>query len=96
MAVFIDLQQAYDRVWRKDLLVKMHKLGTQGKMFSWVRAFLSDRTISTRYEGSISSKRTLEEGLPQGSSLSCTLFLIFINNLAKYLDVSKAILLMTL
>ncbi|MCG8432091.1 MAG: reverse transcriptase family protein, partial [Candidatus Omnitrophica bacterium] len=89
-AVFIDLQQAYDRVWRKDLFIKMHQMGIQGKMFNWIRAFLTNRTISTQYEGATSSKRTLEEGLPQGSALSCTLFLIFINDLTKYLKVSTA------
>ena len=34
---------------------------------------------------SLSSKAVLEEGLPQGSSLSCTLFLIFLNDLSDIL-----------
>ena len=37
----------------------------------------------------LSSKRILEEGLPQGSSLSCTLFLIFLNDLTKELKAEK-------
>ena len=79
-AVFIDLQQAYDRVWRKGLLMKMNNIGIHGKMLRWVHAFLTDRTIQTTIDGFTSSKKTLEEGLPQGSALSCTLFLIFINS----------------
>ena len=90
-AVFIDLQQAYDRIWRKGLLVKMQNLGINGKMLNWIQAFLTDRTIQTRFENAISSKLTLEEGLPQGSALSCTLFLIFINDLPPLLNVSKAL-----
>ena len=39
----------------------------------------------------MSSKMTLEEGLPQGSALSCTLFLIFINDLPKVLKYHKAL-----
>ena len=31
-AVFIDLQQAYDRVWRKGILLKMSIVGIHGKM----------------------------------------------------------------
>ena len=55
VAVFIDLQQAYDRVWRKGLLIKMHNMGVRGKLFNWVKAFLSNRTISTRYDGTTSA-----------------------------------------
>ena len=29
---FSDLQQAYDRIWRKGLLIKMKKMGIHGKM----------------------------------------------------------------
>ena len=90
-AIFIDLQQAYDRIWRKGLLIKMQKLGINGKMIKWVQAFLTNRTIQTRFDGALSSKLTLEEGLPQGSALSCTLFLIFINDLPGLLKVSKAL-----
>ena len=60
-------------------------------MFKWIQSFLRNRTIKTSLNGVTSSKRTLEEGLPQGSSLSCTLFNIFINDLAKYLEVPKAL-----
>ena len=55
-AVFIDLQQAYDRVWKKGLLIKMSRMGIHGKMLSWIQAFLSNRTIQTTFEGSTSSK----------------------------------------
>ena len=89
-AVFIDLQQAYDRIWRKGLLIKMQNMGISGKMLSWVQAFLTNRTIQTRIDGALSSKKTLEEGLPQGSALSCTLFLIFLNDLPPLLKVPMA------
>ena len=82
-AVFIDLQQAYDRVWRKGLFMKMQNLGIQGKLYSWIKSFLTDRLIQTRINDTLSSKAVLEEGLPQGCSLSCTLFLIFINDLSN-------------
>ena len=75
--VFVDPQQAYDKVWRKGLLIKMLRMGIHVCMFNWIQAFLSNRTIATRYIGATSSKRTFKEGLPQRSSLSCTLFLIY-------------------
>ena len=90
-AVFIDLQQAYDRVWRKGLLIKMSNMGVHGKMFKWIQSFLNNRTVQTTVDNTTSSKITLEEGLPQGSALSCTLFLIFMNDLPDLLNISKAL-----
>ena len=90
-AIFVDLQQAYDRVWRKGLLLKMQRLGINGKMYWWIKAFLNERTIQTKVNNQLSSHHTLEEGIPQGSSLSCTLFLIFINDLAKEIKSNKAL-----
>ena len=37
VAVFIDLKQAYDRVWRQGLFFKMLKLGITGRMYGWIR-----------------------------------------------------------
>ena len=89
--MYIDLQQAYDRIWRKGLFIKMKKMGIHGKMLKWIQAFLTNRTIQTTLNGETSSKLTMEEGLPQGSSLSCTLFLIFINDLPELLKTEKAL-----
>ncbi|GFS17732.1 RNA-directed DNA polymerase from mobile element jockey [Elysia marginata] len=90
-AVFVDLQQAYDRVWRKGLLWKMREVGIHGRLYQWVKYFLVNRMIQTKINNGISSKLTQEEGLPQGSSLSCTLFLIFINDLPDVVQTEKAL-----
>ena len=90
-AVFIDLQQAYDRVWRKGLLLKMQKIGVHGQLYKWIKHYLNNRTIQTKVNDALSSKKVLEEGLPQGSSLSCTLFLIYINEIADELKCEKAL-----
>ena len=90
-AVFVDLQQAYDKVWKSGLLQKMRSIGVKSKMYDWIKSFLTDRLIQTRYNTSLSSKATQEEGLPQGSSLSCTLFLIFLNDVSDVLKCEKAL-----
>ena len=90
-AIFVDLQQAYDRVWRKGLLLKMKRLNIDGNLYRWIKNFLCERTIQTKISNTLSSRQTLEEGIPQGSALSCTLFLIFINDLAKEIKSGKAL-----
>jgi len=89
--IFVDLKQAYDRVWRKGLLLKMQRTGVHGRMYARIKNFLTGRLIQTTVNRCMSSKQTLEEGLPQGSALSCTLFLIFINDLPKVLKYEKAL-----
>ena len=89
VGVFVDLQQAYDRVWRKGLFTKMQDMGIHGNLYKWTKSFLTNRIIQTKVGNAYSSKKILEEGLPQGSSLSCTLFLIFLNDLPKELKSEK-------
>ena len=90
-AIFIDLQQAYDRVWRTGLFQKMQNLGIKSNIYTWIKSFLSDRLIQTKFNAALSSKETQEEGLPQGSSLSCTLFLVFLNDVSDILSSEKAL-----
>ena len=47
--------------------------------------FLTDRAIATQIEGVTSIKDCLKERTPQGNSLSCTLFTLYINDIVKYL-----------
>ena len=64
-------------------------MGIHGNLYNWTKSFLTDRLIQTKVGNAYSSKKILEEGLPQGSSLSCTLFLIFLNDLPKELKSDK-------
>ena len=81
LGVFIDFEKAYDMIWRKGVLFKIHNLGIGGNMFNWVNSFLSNRSLQVRVGDSFSTTAVVENGLPQGSVISPLLFLIAINDL---------------
>ena len=83
-AVTLDIQVAYNTVWHAGLLKKMTAKGIPSYLIQWRRAFLLDReTVLEIREHSLEVHPKC--GLPQGSPLSCTLFLIFIDDLLHIL-----------
>lgn len=39
-AIFLDMNKAFDQVWRRGLLYKLDKMGIKGKLYSYIRNFL--------------------------------------------------------
>ncbi|GFO00515.1 reverse transcriptase [Plakobranchus ocellatus] len=88
-AIFVDLEKAYDRVRRAGLQVRLQEHGITGRMYGWLKAFLTERFIRTRIKETLSRTRSPEDGLLQENAFSCTLFLIFMNNIAATQSVHR-------
>ena len=48
MAVFFDIEKAYDMMWGKGLLIRLGKLGVKGRIYRWIQDFLLGRVIQVR------------------------------------------------
>jgi ribonuclease HI len=72
----LDLSKAYDTTWRFGILRTLRKWQIGGRMFNVLNSFLADRTFRVNVEGHFSKEMPLENGVPQGSVLSVTLFLV--------------------
>ena len=55
VSVFLDIEKAYDSLWKEGLMIKMFGLGVRGRMFNWIKDFLMNRTIQVMV-GGVSSK----------------------------------------
>ena len=78
--------KAYKKVWRQGLLSKMEDMEVPYRFRNFARSFLSSRRAEVEVNGRRSRKVYLNEGLPQGSSLSPMLFVVFINDIGVDLD----------
>ncbi|VDI72395.1 Hypothetical predicted protein [Mytilus galloprovincialis] len=63
----------------------MASLGIRGNMLGWVKDFLSDRTIQVKVNNTYSEIFIIQNGTPQGSCISPTLFNIMVNDISNNL-----------
>ena len=74
--VCLDVEKAFDAVWRLGLIDKLIKSRIQTKIIKWVNSFLSQRNVYVKIKNTRSEKFSPTTGVPQGSVVAPILFLI--------------------
>ena len=85
IAVFFDLEKAYETTWKLGIMKDLHSLGLRGRLPNFIKSFLLDRQFFVRIGSTFSKLYKQVEGVPQGSILSVTLFNIKINSIKRCL-----------
>ena len=81
--LFFCLEKAYDTTWKYGIIKDLHDIGLRGRLPNFILNLLSDRSFNVRIGSTLSDTFEQEQGVPQGSILSPTLFNIKINNIVK-------------
>jgi hypothetical protein len=83
VAVFLDVARAYDECWREGALIKLRKLGFTGNIYQYIQNFLTDRHFTVQLGNDSSERHEQQNGIPQGSVISPTIFTIMVNDLGE-------------
>ena len=91
--ILLDLSAAFDMVSHSLLLNRLrYRFGVTDKALNWIESYLKDHTVSVilgnmDMTGAKSEAKHLKQGVPQGSILGPTLFMLYISPTRGYMQV---------
>ena len=84
LAIYIDLSKAYDTVSHEKLLHKLkHNFNFAADTVAFIASYFHNRRQTTHTQHAESQPQTITHGIPQGSTLSTTFFLLYINDIIQ-------------
>ena len=84
--IYCDFQRAFDSVPHQRLLRKVYCFGIRGQVLAWLEAFLTGRRQRVVVNGVKSGWAPVMSGIPQGTVLGPTLFLLYVADLPSNLQ----------
>lgn len=87
----IDFIKAFDKVGIHIVLRKLSEWDIGPKMFNFIKSFLKNRKCTAKVNNNLSNIVPLHNGIPQGSPLSVTLFVVAFDDLSRMLHQNKKI-----
>lgn len=86
LALFIDFSKAFDTIEHNELVRSLYNIGVRGCYLKWFNSYLQRRKIVVKALNEYSEEKEVKYGVPQGSKLGPTLFIIFLNEILNNLN----------
>ncbi|KAF0689194.1 Reverse transcriptase domain-containing protein, partial [Aphis craccivora] len=84
--ISLDVLKAYDTTWKPSIITNLNTVLSYSHMIKFICNFLETRTFQVRVGSTLSKSFSQINGVPQGSTISVTLFLVAINNITKNIE----------
>lgn len=79
-AAFLDVQQAFDKVWHTGLLYKLKSL-LPHSFYSLLKSYLNERFFQIKFQEILTDLKPIQSGVPQGSVLGPVLYLLYTSDI---------------
>lgn len=86
----VDTRQAFNRVWRADLLFKIKRTSAHS-YFHFFQSYLADMYFQIKYGEETSKLRPVNVGVPQGFVLDPLLYLVYAHDIPLQNDIEVAV-----
>lgn len=83
VAVFLDVEKAFDRVWHEGLIYKLIKMKFPDCYIKIIANYLSGRSFAVDVNSTLSTHRQIRAGVPQGSLIGPILYILYTHDFPR-------------
>ena len=83
--LYVDFRKAFDKVDHDRLMVKLKAEGVDGKLWGWLKDWLSERYQRVVVNGKVSKWVLVVSGVPQGTVLGGPLFTVYVKDINEWI-----------
>lgn len=88
-AIFLDVAQAFDKVWHEGLLLKLRRILPKN-LYTLLKSYLTNRLFKVKVNNETTKLHAIRAGIPQGSVLGPILYLIYTHDLPTRQEITIA------